>query len=180
MVAYANSVLSLTYPAPAYLQLIAPGDTPARQLEIGKESDCGLVLLGVQEGVFLVPPRGPYTDGSVFEIVYKRVGGDPWHLAGALRAATQDSPPQTGDGIVYNASSMAPAHMETCVEQVIFGNRLTIGCVAGGEKKAGLETVAYMSRSFLWSGLHWIDAVNLRPIIGIIDADLLAGIYPLC
>jgi len=180
VVTFARSKVGLKAPNPDYLSLVAPGDAPARQLEIAKASDCGLVLLGIEEGVFVIPPRGEYKDGSAFELAYTRAGGNPWVPGGAFVLPTGVIVPADGDGVVYGNAGSSPAHMETVLTSRLSGLRLMLTCVAGGERDSdGNESVVIMTRNFSWGGVHWIDLATSRPIIGIIDADKMAEKYGL-
>lgn len=176
-----NSVVGWTAPSDDYLNLIDPGNPTARQRVVAEESDCGLVSLGIEEIVFYFPARGPYKDSSAFNLVYARACGNPWAPGGAFRLPTFAAPPQLGDLVEYGPapSGSPPAHMEHVIEQSVNGSTLSLKCGAGGEKTGGLETVAIMTRTFTWGGAHWIDDQNKRPIIGIVDAELLASMYPM-
>jgi hypothetical protein len=183
----ANSVVGWMAPssvtddsAANYLNLIDPGDPTPRQRSVAEASDCGLVALGIEEIVFDLPARAPYRDGSAFPLVYNRACGNPWTPGGALRLATLDAPPQPGDVVEYGngpAPGNAPAHMEHVIAAVVSIASMTLTCVAGGERKNGLETVAITERELTWKGSHWVDNANGRPIIGIVDAEILAGMY---
>jgi hypothetical protein len=174
----ANSVLGWTAPSDDYLNLIDPGDPTARQRVVAEESDCGLVVLGIQEIVFDVPARGPYRDTTAFNLVYTRACGNPWAPGGAFRLASLDAPPQLGDVVVYGPapSGSPPAHMEHVIEAVVNISTMTLKCVAGGEKSGALETVAVMQRELTWKGV-WTDDANGRAIIGIVDAEVLASMF---
>ena len=117
-----DAVAGLTAPDPAYLALVAPGDAPERQAQIASESDCGLVLLGIQERALDVPARGAYRESSAFELVYERAQGNPWKPEGAVRVPTLDAPPQPGDGLIWGPSSSAVAHMEHAVDTSFVGS----------------------------------------------------------
>jgi|SRR5271166_882180 len=175
----ANSVIGWTAPSDDYLSLIDPGDPTVRQRAVAEESDCGLVALGIEEIVFDVPARGPYKDSTAFNLVYSRACGNPWAPGGAFRLATLDTPPQPADVVVYGPapSGSPPAHMEHVIEVTVNGTSVTLKCVAGGEKTGGLETVAVMKRELTWKGV-WTDNANGRAIIGVVDAELLASMYP--
>ena len=41
------------------------------------------------------------------------------------------------------------------------------------------RSIKIMKRTFTWGGAHWIDDQNKRPIIGVVDVELLASMYPL-
>ena len=98
VVAFALSIVGLTAPADAYLALVAPGDAESRQKQVADESDCMLVGLGIEEAVFLVPPRAPYVEGSAPRLLEARAKGYPWAPDGALRPVTPDAPPGTSCG----------------------------------------------------------------------------------
>lgn len=173
----ANSVTGWTAPDDNFLNLIAPGDSSDRQKQIAKESDCGLTVLGIEEIVFDVPARGPYKDASAFQLVYTRACGNPWAPGGAFRLASLDAPPQLGDVVEYdNGPSGAPAHMEHVIDVTVNDKSMSLTCVAGGEKTGALETVKVMKRELTWKGV-WTDNANGRPIIGIVDAEILASMY---
>jgi hypothetical protein len=113
--------------------------------------------------------------------MYARACGNPWAPGGAFRLATLDAPPQLGDVVEYGPapSGSPPAHMETVIDASSGVNTLSLICVAGGERVNNLETIKIMKRTFTWGGAHWIDDQNKRPIIGIVDVELLATMYPL-
>lgn len=175
----ANSVIGWITPNDNYLNLIDPGDPTVRQRTVAEESDCGLVTLGIEEIVFNVPVRGPYKDSTAFNLVYTRACGNPWAPGGAMRLATLDAPPQPGDVVVYGPApnNSPPAHMEHVTDATVNVSSMSLTCAAGGEKSGGLETVAKMKRELTWKGSHWIDNANGRPIIGIVDAEILASMY---
>jgi len=176
----ANSVVGWISPNDNYLNLIDPGDPTPRQRSVAEESDCGLVALGIEEIVFDFPTRAPYKDGSAFQLVYTRACGNPWAPGGAFRLATFDEPPQVGDLIEYGPGpSGAPAHMEHIVEATVNDTSLSLVCVAGGERNEGSETVALMSRELTWNNSHWVDNANGRSVIGVVDAEILASMYPM-
>ena len=172
----ATSVVGWTAPDDDYLNLIDPGDPTVRQRSVAGESDCGLVALGIQEIVFDLPARGPYVNGSTFNLIYTRACGNPWAPGGAMRLATLDAPPQLGDVVVYG-DVPGPAHMEHVVEATVNVASMSLKCVAGGEKKGAFETVAVMERELTWGGSHWIDNANKRQIVGVVDAEILASMY---
>lgn len=180
LLAAAQAAVGATYPAPEYLALVAPGDTGARQAEIGRESGCALVALGIQEAALACPPRGPYRDGSAFEVLYDRARGLPWKPGGAVRLCGLDSPPQPGDAIVYGASVGAVAHVDACVVTAYPTVELEmyVIVVAGGQRDAlGAETVKSLGRTLRWVGHCWQDTGNGRDVLAVVDADLLGAIY---
>ncbi len=189
-----SGVLGLTAPDPRYLRLIAPGDTPGAEAQWAKESDCMLVALGVEELVYVLPVRGPYVGGSAPELIEKRAGGSPMFPNGAVRLPTLEAPPQAGDLLWYGQSPAAPfEHVEhvtgvrwpgpATLSEALHMNALVsmqVNCVAGGERTpAGLETVEAVTRTLVWNGHAYVDHGTGRPVIGVVDADLLAERYPL-
>ena len=177
VVAFALSIVGLTAPADAYLALVAPGDAESRQKQVADESDCMLVGLGIEEAVFLVPPRAPYVEGSAPRLLEARAKGYPWAPDGALRPVTPDAPPQPGDLVWWaKVPGGAPEHVEHVVSVVQDGLVLTLVMVAGGERSA---TVAKPTRVADWVGGRLVDRGTKRAVLCVVDADLLAGIYGL-
>jgi hypothetical protein len=113
-----------------------------------------LVAMGAQERYFAVAPRGSYKAGSAPSLLEQRIGGSPMSPGGALRKAGLSAPPQPGDAVWYGESNALPA------EHVEHGK--------------GVETVQAVTRELRWNGSAFIDQATARPIIGIIDCDLLA------
>lgn len=177
LIAAASALVGATYPADAYLDAVAPTDTAARRLEIGRESGCALVLLGIQEAAFDVPPRLPYRDGSAFALVWDRARGMPWRPGGAVRLCTLDSPPEPGDAVSYAASPGAVGHVDACVTSAdLDGDVCRISAVAGGQRAAnGAETVALVNRTLRWAGHAWRDVDNGREVQA---AVMLGDMYP--
>lgn len=183
-VAAARSVLGLTDSSTdlRYRNLVAPTDTPERQAQIAKESDCGLAVAGILRISCALPVPAPYKEQTAFKLLYALAEGDPWHEAGAFRQATLEAPPGNGDAVLYGDAPGKPppasAHFETVTEATLVGKVLTLKCIAGGEKKDGLETIKEMDRVLTWNGTHFIDNANHRPLIGLIDIELFAATYP--
>ena len=193
----ALGLVGLTYPADAYLAAVAPAEVAAGNLararEMGRQSDCALLWIGgIAVGVFGAEAR-PYRDTTAFQVVYELAGGpcaSPWHLAGAVRRPTLESPPQLGDGLVWGASAGAVAHVDAAVVDLeLDGDVCALSVVAGGQRDgAGNETVKRLPRTIRWVpyslaagrsiGPHWVDTTNGRPLLAVLDADLMAERYP--
>jgi hypothetical protein len=177
----ARDLVDATAPDPAYLDAIAPTDPPERQLEVAKESGCILISMAVLRAAFQLEDPEPYKDGSAPGRLEKIAQGVPWgSFGGAFRAATLATPPQPGDLVWYDKGGPSyPQHVETICE-VSLSELLRIACIAGGERDgAGNETVRVVQRALHWDGGHWTDIANGRPVMAVIDADLLAGMYAL-
>lgn len=180
VVAAARSIVGLTDPDPRLLSLVAPADTPERQAQIAKTSLCMLVTLGIEEAVFEVPPRPPYIEGTAPRLLEARAQGYPWAPGGALRLATLEAPPQLGDSVWYGKGPGGPEHAELVNGVEITEAGIAAECIAGGERDgAHHETVAVVERSWRWNGHQWVDLGTGRPIIAVLDADALAGLYGL-
>lgn len=184
----ANSVIGWTAPDMRLGGLVAPGDTPAKQLAIEHESLCMLVTLGIQDMVFDVPPRGPYVNGSAPALLEQRAKGSPFKPAGAVFLVNSPgSYPDIGDAIWWGKSPFAPEHVETVVDvHAADSAHIMLTCVAGGQRTSahtfdpnGAETIAQVSRVCVWDGHAWTDTGSKRPIIALIDADAMAGLYSL-
>ena len=174
-----------------YLTLIAPADTKAVEQAWAKESDCILVALGAQERFFVVkPPRVKYIGGTAPFIMEKRVGGTPMAPAGAMRRATLTSLPGLADGVWYGKSAAVNSehfeHVTALRKLNDEGTSYEADVVAGGERvlpgeesdyegaPAGTECVKTLTRTWNWNGHAWVDKATSRPIIGVVDCDLLA------
>lgn len=176
----ALALVGLTYPDPAYVALVAPGDTGARQLEVARSSGCMLARAGLEEALALFPARDAYVTGSIPGILERRAGGSPMAPGGACRRATMEAPPQIGDGLWWGAvPGGAPEHVDACVvsvECVATSDDLTVGVVAGGQRDAaGDECVALLSRRISWRGGHWVDVGDGRQLVAVLDAGLYSG-----
>lgn len=173
-----------------YLTLIAPADTKAVEQAWAKESDCVLVGLGAEERYFVVQPaRGKYVGGTAPFILERRAGGTPMSPAGAMRRATLEAPPIVADLVWYGKSAAVNSeHVEHVVaRRMLSPTSWEVDVVAGGERvlpgeegdydgaPAGTEVVKKLTRTWNWNGSQWVDKATTRPIIGVVDCDLLAS-----
>ena len=68
--------------------------------------------------------------------------------------------------------------------EVTEDDTLTVTCVAGGERTTanappvGRECVGLVKRTLDWTGKAWTDRANGRPVIGVVDFDLMSARYP--
>ena len=182
-VTFMRSIVGYTAPSREYCELIAPADTPAKQEAISVESGCMQVELAKQDFLFVLPPREPYVNGSAPELLERRCKGSPMAPGGALRLATLENPPQPGDGIWYGKGPGGPEHVDTCMGgEWVEGGVCLIPAIAGGAETTDehgrlRQTIAAHTRRMHWNGHRWMDNSTGRPIIGVLDLDLLAQMY---
>ena len=150
----ARALVGLSYPDPAYLAAVAPGETPERALEMGRESGCALLWRALNGGT------APYRDGSAFSEVWRLAGGVGWRPSGRVRAPEL---PSVGDAIVYDAAGAHPQHVDLC----------WIGdgqAVAGGQRTSdGRECVAIVTRRLAWTGGQLVDETTGRRVMALIS-----------
>jgi hypothetical protein len=181
VVVVARACVGWTRPDPRLGALVAPTDTPERQIAIEAESLCMLTALGIEEAALEVEREpGPYRNGSAPQQLERRAGGTPWHPGGAIRVPTLAEPPDYGDAVWYGPGPGGPEHVEHVVEaSEVVGGVVVLTCVAGGERDAaGAETVKLVRRLLTWRGTRWLDLATGRPAEAVIDAALLGGMYP--
>ena len=152
----ARALVGLAYPSQAYLDAIAPGETPERQLEMGRESGCALLWRARNGG------QAPYIDGQAFADMWRLAGGSPWAPGGRVRLPGAALLLAPGDAIVYDRGPGGPQHVDVCW----LGNGQA---VAGGQRDAaGNECVAIVERSLVLLGGRYVDRHTGRPIMAII------------
>ena len=181
VLAVLQSIVGLTANDDEYLQLIDPGDPRQKEQGWAKASDCMLVALGVQDRVFDLPPRGPYVPGSAPRLLEQRAGGSPMSPALAFRVpgSAADSP-TFGDLLWWGQSGSACEHVEHLVAIGATSTEFRIEAVAGGERTpAGVETILRVVRTVEFRSGRWVDTQNGRPLVGFVDADLLAARFSL-
>ena len=156
LVADALALVGLTYPDQAYLDAVAPGETPERQAEMGRESGCALLWRAQNGG------EAPYRDGQAFADLWELAGGSPWKPGGRVRLPVAGEMPERGDAVVYGKGPGGPEHVDLCW----LGDQRA---VAGGQRTgAGLETIAIVTRQLTWGGGHLVDLHTGRPVIALI------------
>jgi hypothetical protein len=175
-VTFGLSIVGWTKPDPRLGRLIAPGDTPARQLLIEDESLCMLGALGEQDAVLAMPKRGPYVNGSAPTLLRERAQGGSMN---ALKQPNFDNPPVPGDFVWYASGFGGPEHVELLTEALFTQDGAQAACklVALGEKndETGAQTCKLMERSWEWSPAldAWRDPATGRSIMYLIDADVM-------
>jgi hypothetical protein len=181
-----RGTIGLATPDPRYLKIATPGDTAERAAAIARgSSECILVALGGQELAWDLPARPAYVPASAPRILEDRTGGTPMHPQGAMRLATLEAPPRPGDAVWYGESATLKAeHVEHVIAaEVTEDDTLTVTCVAGGERTTanappvGRECVGLVKRTLDWTGKAWTDRANGRPVIGVVDFDLMCERY---
>lgn len=162
MLDLAQPLVGLAYPDQCYLDAIAPGETPARQTQMGLESGCALLLRSLLAALLGIT-LDPYEDEHAFSDVWKLAGGTPWPPGGAVLAPRM---PFTGDAVVYDKGPGGPVH----VDAVWLGDGKAI---AGGQRNGkGQEMIAEVERLLEWIDGHLVDRHTGRPVMAIISPDM--------
>lgn len=159
----------------------------ARADEIAIMSGCELVWHALVRAVFADLDALPYVTGAAFED-FSRIAG------AAKRVATLATAPQPGDAIEWGASGSAEAHVDACVESVVWlgsasGAAFRLTVIAGGQRRTaaelaagepgvlGEETVKRIERTVSWMGGRWVDVHTGRAILAVCDGDVMAELY---
>jgi hypothetical protein len=179
-VAVLLGLVGMTAPAEAYLQLVDPAGPAAERRAVADESDCILVALGAEELFFDCDRTTAYVNGSAPRLLEARAGGSPMAPGGALRLATKTHPPALADALWWGGVPGFPEHVEHVVAvrypaPLADPDLLEVDVVAGGERKGGKETVEKLTRTLRWDGKRYVDPATRRPVIGVVDCELLAA-----
>lgn len=159
-----------------YMDLVAPGEVPARQREMAKMSGCALVVAGIWRRVGVEHPilSAPYVNQSAVSRL-SVIGKDAWvpYAPGKF--------PQPGDAVRIgdNTAKNGIEHMFT-VTQIVGGSAPLLHSVDGGQRApAGFETVEDKQRAWM-HGRDTVVGAGLasRAIMGWFDAVLLAALIP--
>lgn len=157
-----------------YMDLVAPGEVPARQREMAKISGCALVVAGVWRRAGVEHPilSAPYVNESAVSRL-SVIGKDAWvpYMPGKF--------PQPGDAVRIgdNTAANGIEHMYT-VTSIVGGNAPLLQSVDGGQRApAGFETV--LTRTHAWMHGRDVEAgLSNRGIMGWFDAVMLAMLIP--
>ncbi len=141
LISFARGLAGLSAAGPtraAYLDLIAPGETPARAAEMACNSGCELTCMAILRH-FIDHPRlkGPYPAGQAGVILWT-IG----HEAGAIRPHGED--PEPGDMLIVGGGEDGGGteHAFTCVDvcRAGYSGVLLVTGIDGGQRSAAPGT----------------------------------------
>ncbi len=146
-----------------YIELIAPGETPAAQAEMAAMSGCGLTVAGIwrKAGLHDRSLDAPYKIGTAISRLMVIA-----HEHGAWVHYRSDAAPSPGDMVLLEG----PEHVFTVTQIHASGEGYSLTSVDGGERDSEhFELIRHMSRR--WSGGHDDNGLSRRRIIGWIDVS---------
>lgn len=128
-----------------FLELIAPGESPARQTEMAKMSTCGLVVAGIWRAAGLQDPRiaPPYkTQTAVSRLIVIGIKCGGWTVARAKKC------PQEGDMVLVGDNAAGGVEHVYTVTGVTFDdmNNPVLESVDGGQRESGHQCILKKKR----------------------------------
>lgn len=168
-----------------YMDLVAPGEVPARQQEMAKMSGCALVIAGIWRGAGVEHPilSSPYIDRTAVSRL-SIIGKDAWvtYMPGRF--------PQPGDAVRVgdNTPQHGIEHMYI-VTEIAGGNAPILHSIDGGQRdeEEHFQTIEEKQRAWMHGRDHvtggtdpgagsraimgWFDAVKLAALIPNLDKD---------